>query len=387
MRIVHCCLANFYIDESSYQENILAKTHKFHGHDVHVLASTESFNYRLETDYLAASDYITSDGIPITRLPYLKWLPAPLMHKVRWYPGVVEYLERVKPDLIFVHGVQFLSTRAIVAYKKKHPSVRIVADSHTDDINSGRSFFSKYFLHKLFYRYCVQQLVPVTETFYGVLPSRVVFLQEEYGVPKEKTDLLVMGADHLAIDLEKRDEIRMTIRSKMGFSDDDIVIVTGGKLRPSKGIGSVVKAVANMPDKRFRLMVFGKPIPSYREEYEEMVKNYDFINLGWLSNEEMYPILLAADLAVFPGTHSVLWEQAIGVGLPCLFRKWKLVNHVDLNGNCGFLNSGEPDEITEWLHFLLNNPDELLKMREVSLDRGVKDFSYLKIAEDALKVK
>ena len=44
MKIVHLCLASFYPDNYSYQENLLPKFHKELGYDVEVIASTQSFD-------------------------------------------------------------------------------------------------------------------------------------------------------------------------------------------------------------------------------------------------------------------------------------------------------------------------------------------------------
>ena len=43
MRILHMCLAAFYIDKYSYQENILPRMHKKQGHEVQIIASVETF--------------------------------------------------------------------------------------------------------------------------------------------------------------------------------------------------------------------------------------------------------------------------------------------------------------------------------------------------------
>ena len=39
---------------------------------------------------------------------------------------------------------------------------------------------------------------------------------------------------------------------------------------------------------------------------------------GWLGPEEMVAHMSAADIAVFPSSQSVLWQQAIGCGLPLI---------------------------------------------------------------------
>ena len=48
MKILHCCLAAFYIDNFSYQENIFPKIHKLQGHQVHIIASTETYLENIE---------------------------------------------------------------------------------------------------------------------------------------------------------------------------------------------------------------------------------------------------------------------------------------------------------------------------------------------------
>ena len=42
MRILHLCLSCFYIDGYNYQENILPRINHEDGHDVRILASTET---------------------------------------------------------------------------------------------------------------------------------------------------------------------------------------------------------------------------------------------------------------------------------------------------------------------------------------------------------
>lgn len=44
MRVLHICLANFYIDNHSYQENMITKYHKLLGLEVEIIASLVSFD-------------------------------------------------------------------------------------------------------------------------------------------------------------------------------------------------------------------------------------------------------------------------------------------------------------------------------------------------------
>ena len=48
MKIVHVCLACFYVEGMGYQENILPKEHSEAGHSVTVITSDFAFNERGE---------------------------------------------------------------------------------------------------------------------------------------------------------------------------------------------------------------------------------------------------------------------------------------------------------------------------------------------------
>ena len=107
--------------------------------------------------------------------------------------------------------------------------------------------------------------------------------------------------------------------------------------------------------------------------------------MGWIPSQKTYDYFLAADIGFFPGTHSVLWEQAIGLGLPCVFKKWEGIQHVDLDGNCLFIDSSEMDEIKECILRLYNDSRLVEAMRKVALSRGISEFSYYEIAKKAIE--
>ena len=71
MRITHLCLACFFPDGYSYQENMLPKYHKKLGHDVSVIASLQTFdkNGKVTAQNPAPPSGITSltggDKIPV----------------------------------------------------------------------------------------------------------------------------------------------------------------------------------------------------------------------------------------------------------------------------------------------------------------------------------
>ena len=384
MKILHCCFANFYIDNYGYQENILTKHHSLQGHDVRILASTENYINNSQLGYVIPSTYINENGISVTRLPYVKWLPHFIAKKLRLYSDIEKQISDFQPDIIFLHGLQFVSIVTFSQYISKNPNVKLFVDGHTDFINSAKNFFSRNILHKIVYRWCAKKIEPYASCFFGVTPLRVKFFEDVYQINKNKTALLVMGVDDSVVNLAERSDIRMEVRQRLGIATDDFVLVTGGKIDARKKIHELMKVVRDININNIKLIVFGTPSDEIKTVYDELSKSTRIITVGWTAPDKVYDYLFAADLGVFPGTHSVLWEQAVGVGLPCVFKKWEGIEHVDVGGNCLMLDQDGPQAIKDAISLIYSDKDLYLNMMNVALDKGISTFIYSKIAIKAL---
>ena len=385
MKILHICLAQFYIDDFSYQENVLPRIHQLQGHSVAILASTETY-IGTKLGYVKPAAYQTKEGIAVTRIPYVSWLPHAVAKKLRIYKGVMKVIERFDPEIIFIHDCQFISIKEIARYANRHKDLKIYVDGHTDFINSGKSWVSKNVLHKMIYRWCAQKINPFTRKFYGVLPIRVDFYKDVYGIKEDKIELLPLGADLTKVDFDKAAIIRQNIRRDLNIGQKDFVIISGGKLDKRKNIHLLMEAVSELSYGDCNLIIFGKPDEEMKNEIEKLAQLPRIKYVGWIKSEKAYDYLLASDLAVFPGTHSVLWEQAVGVGLPCIFKKWNGIQHIDLHGNCLFLEKDSKEEIKEKVCLLYENRELLLDMRKVAQKEGIPMFSYYEIAKRAIEL-
>ena len=134
------------------------------------------------------------------------------------------------------------------------------------------------------------------------------------------------------------------------------------------------------------LIIFG----NYNDEMEKVCKpmfNERVTNIGWLNSNDVYPYFLAADLAVFPGTHSVLWEQACAAGLPAIFKDWDGgMNHVDVGGNSILLKDVTADIIKDTILNILENKNVYSKMKDIAETTGRKTFSYIEIAKKSIGI-
>ncbi len=384
MKVVHLCLGCFYPDNYSYQENLLPKFHKELGYDVEVIASTQSFDEHGKVCFLdKTGSYQNEYDIKVTRLPYKS--NSSLGHKLKRYIGTYEAIEKACPDILFIHGCQFLDIDQAVKYLKKHPEVKVFVDNHADFSNSATNWVSKNVFHKILWKGCAHKIEPFTAKFYGVLPVRVDFLKDIYELPADKCELLVMGADDELVEKAKTSGARERIRKQYGIEDDDFLVLTGGKIDQWKTQTLLLmQAVQNIKNEHVKLIVLGSVTQELMDKVKALADGSKVQYIGWIQSKDTYEYFEASDLAVFPGRHSVMWEQVVGQGVPMLVKDWPGTHHVDIGGNVRFLKRDSAEEIQGEIERLLENPDAYKKMKSVAQEKGMQVFSYRDIARRAI---
>ncbi|EQI14792.1 UNVERIFIED_ORG: glycosyl transferases group 1 family protein [Clostridioides difficile F501] len=381
MKIVNVCLNGTYTEGFTYQENLLPKYQAALGNDVTIVAPTTSWNTEGFFVNVGEMDYVNQDGIRIVRIENDQ--SRDVGYKFKTYGKLAPLLDELEPEILFVHGCQFRDASTIARYLKRHPDVHLFVDSHCDYANSARSFVSKHVLHRVVWKHYARQLLPYAQKFFGVLPARVDFLVENYGLPRDKCKLLVMGADDDQVFRATSPGNTRQVRERLGVSQDDFLLVTGGKIdKNKKETLCLLDAMRKLPG-GVKLVVFGPVAPELAEEFEKRASHPSIAHIAWADCEESYDYIAAADLAVFPGTHSVYWEQAVGEGIPVMVKEWPGANHVDRGGNALFLQSCSPDEISCKIMALLDNPDDYRTMKHVARDCA-GEFRYSWIARQSL---
>jgi 1,2-diacylglycerol 3-alpha-glucosyltransferase len=115
---------------------------------------------------------------------------------------------------------------------------------------------------------------------------------------------------------------RGRVRQRLGIGQDDFVIFTGGKLQPIRRTEFLVDAFRSLARVDTRLIIVGKADERHQDYADNLVAlagdDPRIHFAGWLGKQEMYEHLVASDIAIFPGGQSVIWQQAIGIGLPLI---------------------------------------------------------------------
>ena len=353
------------------------------GYDVTVIASLISFNEEGRSCLLDKESVHYENGYKVIRIDYKQGLLRKIYQKLRIYPKLYDVLEQEQPNIIFTHGIDFGSYPAVIKYINNYPETILYGDNHGDFVNSAQTFLSKQILYKVVWRYCVKKLVPYITMSFRVTPLRCNFLIQMYKVPKEKVEFLPMGIDDDAIP-QNRKEVRDAIRSQLNIKDTDFVIFTGGKIDRRKNIQNLLKVITSINDDRVHVIICGVVAPEMQEEINGLLTG-NIHMMGWCNADKVMENMVASDIACFPGTHSTLWEQSVGIGLPCVFKKWNGMTHVDMGGNSIFIDGENIEELTSTIKSIVYT-ERFERIKQVA-GTVAENFRYSNIARKAIGLK
>jgi hypothetical protein len=386
MNILHIDFIGTFNEDMLYQENLITEYQVKDGHVVTMLTTCYIFDATGTISQVIPVDIILNNGVRLIRKNYKSIINHFITRIIRKVDGVFDILVHINPEIIFLHGPQTVELLTIVRYLKKRKDIKLYIDNHADFSNSASNFLSHHILHRFFWRLIIYIAVPYTVKFFGVIPARVDFLTSIYGVPQSKCELLLFGADVDRIAYLKQNKARESIRNRLGYSEEDFVIISGGKIDSSKKeIINLLDAITDYNSSKIRLLIFGSIIDEYKDNILAYCRNKNIKYLGWLTSEEILSYFIASDLGVFPGRHSVLWEHAVGSGLPCIFKYWTGTTHTDLGGNCRFLIKNNREEIRAIVDELANDKLTYNKMKHISENQGHLVFSYREIARKSIE--
>lgn len=349
-KLIHIVLRDYH-DDYSYQENLLSQKHRELGYEVMVITTQRYNDKNKHKAFHDVGDFTNQYGV------YVSVLPNKARNNITSIfidesIGLYDKIASFNPDIIFVHNFVYRDIRHIIRYAKKYPSVKVYADCHTDYYNSAyNTLYGR--TKSLIARIRGYQLNKVAIKIWGTTPWRVEFLRKVYKLPVDKTDLLILGADEQHIENVDRDGARKTVRLKYDIPEDAFLVITGGKIDKRKQQNLLMEAVKRLQDSNVWLLIFGTPT----DEMKPLIAQYDgvknIVMPGWMSADEVYSLFFASDLAFFPGTHSVLWEQAVACSVPIVVKHWHGMEHVSVNGNAILMDDVTVDSIESVLNSLV----------------------------------
>ena len=396
MKILMIC--EFFDDALDYQENVLAQVYHRQGHEVVVVTSTAKSVFDYTVDMAGATTDQGETSGAFARIIRLPWR-LNLLHKIKAFENLAPLIERERPDLIFVHDIMPNMLDAL-GYLRRNPTARMIMDYHADLSNSGANLLSRLILHGVIRKMILDHCRPYLSRIFPVVPASADFLKTYYRLPDTEMELLPLGVDLDTAGAARRGGGRARVRERLGIPDDALVIFTGGKLGRLKRTEEVLHALRRLNDPKVHVIIVGKVDGlggdvAYATTVEDAARglvNAHFV--GWQDRSGVYEHLAASDVAVFPASQSVLWQQSLGMGLPLVvtesapgIRVRQDVSYMNAFGAVTVLD-GMGDiaaQISDEVTILRDDPALLTRRRQAALQTAETVISYDAIARQTLR--
>lgn len=386
MKILMIC--DFYGTDQQYQENMIAKYYSLLGHEVHIIANT----YKNVFDYIN-DNYVKKDSIDIENDGFATIYRIPYKFKFKnlfkTYRDIAPHVEAIGPDLIYFHNPSF-NLHEVIPYIRRNPQARMIMDFHIDYSNIGQSWKSRRILHGLIRRTYLQRYLKYFSIFYPIVPNGMDFLEEIYGIPRDRMKLLPLGYDEQNADKIRSEVDRGAVRKQLGLGEGEFLIITGGKFTEEKRTELLLEAINKLADKNIHVLVFGSA--SEKEQayanYLQQIANKNVHFLGWLDGNDILTYMHAADLGVYPSSQSVLWQQSIGMHLPLILGDAgnQDPSYLNRHDNIVVLRDDQIDalNIAEWIARIKSDTNLHQKMQAGAVETAEEYLRYTSICQTTL---
>jgi glycosyltransferase involved in cell wall biosynthesis len=360
---------------------MLVREHVAAGHEVQVIASTESFNSSGQLIYLEPSQYKGQDGANVIRLPYRKFLPHRLMSKLRFHPGVYKLLEDFKPEVIVFHGPCGGELLTVSRYIRNNPNVKLFVDSHEDFNNSARGFFSKTFLYKCFYIPIIHLARSYVEKFLYITYETKRFCSILYGLRDDELEFFPLGG--VVLDDADYFNRRQATRNRLGITDNQVIFFQSGKFDEKKKVIESLHAFRKLGCTNARFLLTGNFSSSIKDEAISLIESDPRITfLGWSNSDQLLELLCAADVYVQPGSQSATLQMSIAARCAVIIDD--VPSHRDIFCDNGFLVS-DTEQLADAIHKCAKDSELLENMSEHSLKFANKKLNYTVLAARLVK--
>lgn len=172
---------------------------------------------------------------------------------------------------------------------------------------------------------------------------------------------------------------KLELRNKLGFKEEDYIVIFVGRILKVKGIHELIKAILKIQDTKVKLLIIGSPNFSekkstpYLQEVQYMVReNSDRIVFsGYIPNEKLYQYYKVGNLLCVPS----MCEEAAGLvvlegmaaGLPTIITKsGGMVEYVTEQTSVIVDREGLCENLTDIIRKLKSTPKITQSMTELS---------------------
>ncbi len=235
-------------------------------------------------------------AVTVLNLYYAKYTSKSLIS----YPyinRIIREIAKKQFDLIICEGGNYIQYKALSDYVGNK---RMILHYHGEV--AGNIALKNWFAHHI----CVSSYIGRKLIENGCVSASSVDILLN-GVPTEK--------------FIPTENDRYAIRSELGFTTEDIILIYWGRMIPQKGVRELIDAfkVALSQEKRLRLVLFGgahfgniTSATPYEQEVVSLCKDCEQIRLnGFIENKKLQKYISACDIAVLPS----IWDEPAGLAM------------------------------------------------------------------------
>jgi UDP-glucose:(heptosyl)LPS alpha-1,3-glucosyltransferase len=217
-------------------------------------------------------------------------------------------------------------------------------------------------------------------------------MTDQYGIPEDKIQVVRSGIDLEMFSPDNKRLYRRDVRSKLGISESDTVLIFVGSPYSRKGLNYLIEALPLLSKKDIKLMILGK------DTNEEVIEKYmliaekfgvadKIIYAGFKTDVHRY--FAASDIFVFPTLYEpfgLVITEAMASGLPVVTSACAGAAELIEDGVNGLLLKEPRDskEIAAKLNRLLE--DDLGKELGAAARKKAEQYTWERTAKEMLKV-
>lgn len=390
MKIV--VVSAFFSEGMGYTENCLPKSLSALGHEVHLVTSTlniygnlPSYN-QIYRSFLGEADQgvktFRTDGYTVHRLPYR------LISGYVYIQGLYNKIKAIRPDIVHSIEIGSILTFALASFKIKL-KYKLFTESH-QHLSIIRPYLKKakgHYIQKFFYKitrtwpsFCASLTV---ERCYAIAPDCVYVANRFYGVPSKKIQLQSLGTDvelFHPVSNQAESEKRIEMRSKYGFTENDVVCIYSGRFSADKNPLILANAIdtINKEGLKFRGFFIGDG------EQASEINNFEHsVSVKFMNHLQLSEHYRMADIAVWPMQESMSMLDAAASGLPLIVSN-KIGEFDRISGNGKTYNEGD---VTDLLNVLksLDNYEMRREMGNIARKKMVVAYNWSHIASGIIR--
>lgn len=338
MKIIIFCA--YFQPELGYREYYYARNLAKLGHDVVVVTSDRVIPIPGWENIAKAAGYDVSryrgigvsqlEGFTLHRLPVLFEYDRLIILR-----GVSELLRSIKPDIVhiiengFVYSLPVIFHKQSIGYKVIYEIEISISSTH---LLRKKEYIEYYLAKKPLLKYMISRSDKM-----NICTDQVqVFLNKQIAGSIGKIYRMPLGADPDLFYVNPQE--RVEIRKMLNIAEDEILVLTSGKIEPHKHYDVLIKAVRIVKSKypKIKLLIVGSGTDDVITELKNIAKAEGILDAmafhPFVKRIELRKFYNAADIGVWTQATITIIE-AIACGLPIVVPSDNSTYHLVEDGN------------------------------------------------------